>query len=74
MVKALINLAATVVWGLFVILCILALIIGVPYIIAACAVGLMCLLLHVAFNWFWTHVLALVIIVLLTMCTEVNFD
>lgn len=74
MLKALINLAGTVAWGMFVILCTLALMIGVPYVIAACAVGLICLLLHVAFNWFWMHVLALVIIILLCMCTEVDYD
>lgn len=74
MLKALINLIVTVVWGMFVILCVLALMIGIPYILAACAVGLMCLLLHVAFNWFWMHVLAFAIIILLCMCTEVDYD
>jgi len=74
MLKALINLTVTVVWGMFVILCILALIVGIPYILAACAVGLACLLLHVAFNWFWMHMLALVIIILLCMCIEVELD
>ena len=74
MLKALINLAGTIVWGMFVILCILALIIGIPYILAACAVGLACLLLHVAFNWYWTHMLALVIIILLCMCIEIDCE
>lgn len=74
MLKALINLAGTVAWGMFVILCVLAFVIGVPYVIAACAVGLICLLLHVAFDWFWMHVLAFVIIILLCMCIEVELD
>lgn len=74
MMRALCKLIATVVWGMFVILCVLTLMIGIPYILAACAVGLVCLLLHVAFNWFWLHVLAFVIIILLCMCTEVEYD
>ena len=74
MVKALVKLTGAVVWGMFVILCVLALVIGIPYIIAACAVGLICLLLHVAFNWFWLHMLTFVIIILLYMCIEIEND
>lgn len=70
MIKPIYDLIVALFMGIITLFGILAIVVGVPFIISWAIVSLACFLLHAAFTWFYVWVLTLALVVLIAMSID----
>lgn len=70
MIRSIYNLLVALFMVIITLFGMLAITIGIPFIISWAVVSLSCLILHAAFTWFYVWVLTFVLVVLIAMSIE----
>lgn len=70
MIKAIYELLIALFIGIITLFGMLAITVGIPFVVSWAIVSLACLILHAAFTWFYVWVLTLSLIVLIAMSLE----
>lgn len=70
MIRSIYNLIAALFIGIVTLFVMLAIVVGVPFIISWAVVSLACLILHAVFTWFYVWVLTFALIVVIAMSID----
>lgn len=70
MIRAIYKLTVALIIGLVTLFGMLAITVGIPFIVSLAIVSLTCLILHAVFTWFYVWALTLVLVVLIAMSLE----
>lgn len=70
MMRSIYNLMVALFIGIITLIGMLAIVVGVPFIISWIVVSLACLILHAVFAWFYVWVLTLALVVLIAMSID----
>lgn len=70
MIRSIYNLIAALFIGIITLFGMLAITVGIPFIVSWAVISLACLMLHAAFTWFYVWVLTLALVVLIAMSLE----
>ena len=70
MIRSIYNLTVALIIGLVTLFGMLAITVGIPFIVSWAVISLSCLILHAVFTWFYVWVLTLALVVLIAMSIE----
>lgn len=70
MIRSIYDLIVALFKGLITLFVVLAIVVGIPFIVSWAVVSLACLILHATFAWFYVWDLTFALIVLLAMSIE----
>lgn len=70
MIRAIYKLTVALIIGLVTLFGILAITVGIPFIVSWAVISLACLILHAVFTWFYVWALTLALVVLIAMSIE----
>lgn len=70
MIRSIYNLLVALFMGIITLFGMLAIVVGVPFIVSWAVVSLACFVIHAAFTWFYVWVLTLALVVLIAMSIE----
>lgn len=70
MIRSICNLIAALFIGIVTLFGVLAITVGIPFVISWAIVSLACLILHAVFAWFYVWTLTLALVVLIAMSIE----
>lgn len=70
MIRSIYDLIVALFMGLITLCGMLAIVVGIPFIVSWAVISLACLILHAVFAWFYVWVLTLALVVLIAMSIE----
>ena len=70
MIRSIYNLVSALIIGLVTLFGMLAITVGIPFIVSWAVISLACLILHAVFTWFYVWALTLALVVLIAMSLE----
>lgn len=70
MIRSIYNLTVALIIGLVTLFGMLAITVGIPFVVSWAVVSLACLILHAVFSWFYVWALTLALVVLIAMSIE----
>ena len=70
MIRSIYNLTVALIIGLVTLFGMLAITVGIPFVVSWAVISLACLILHAVFAWFYVWALTLALVVLIAMSIE----
>lgn len=70
MIRSIYNLLVALFMGIITLFGMLAIVVGIPFIVSWAVISLACLILHAVFAWFYVWVLTLALIVVIAMSID----
>ena len=70
MIRSIYNLLVALFMGIITLFGMLAITVGIPFVVSWAVVSLACLILHAVFAWFYVWALTLALVVLIAMSIE----